>query len=67
LARFEKDSPIREVLDKCPRAVDIFTRHGLNCYECMGADIETIGEGALMHDVELAPLLKELNDCCPKE
>lgn len=59
-----KETPIIEVLEKCPGAAAIFSAHGFDCAMCMGAEMETLEEGAIMHGAELGLLLDELNAAC---
>ncbi len=58
------ETPICKVLECCPNASQIFEAYGLACETCMGASVETIEEGAIMHGVDLEALLAELNACC---
>jgi hybrid cluster-associated redox disulfide protein len=67
MTTFNKDSSRAEVLQNCPGAAEIFSEHGLNCCECMGADVETIGQGALLHGLDIDELLKHLNSACPND
>ena len=59
-----KDTPVIEVLEQCPAAAQVFAEHGMDCAHCMGAGVETVGETAVMHGVELALLLDDLNAAC---
>ena len=59
-----KDTPVIEVLEKYPAAAKVFAEHGMDCAHCMGAGVETVGETAVMHGVDLAPLLDDLNAAC---
>jgi len=65
--RITKETHIREALEKCPGAAQIFDRHGLDCAACFGADVETIEDGALMHDIDLGALLEDLNRACGQD
>ncbi|MDT8901489.1 DUF1858 domain-containing protein [Anaeroselena agilis] len=56
-----KETPIGEVLRRCPAAREVFARHGLGCIGCMGAANETVAGGARMHEVDVEKLLAELN------
>jgi len=35
--------------------------HGMGCGACLGAQLETIEEGARMHDIDPEIILEELN------
>ena len=65
MATFTKDMSILEALQADPRARDVFTAHGLACIGCMGAMLESIEDGARMHSIDPAALLRELNNLVP--
>jgi len=56
------ETRIGDLLQAYPRAAEVFTRHGLGCMVCLGASMETVEEGALMHGVEAEVIVKELNE-----
>ena len=56
-----KDTRIGELLQAHPRSSDVFTSHGLGCIVCLGASIETVEEGALMHSLDVDAIVEELN------
>ncbi|KKM12949.1 disulfide oxidoreductase [Clostridiales bacterium PH28_bin88] len=56
-----KDMSILEVLQAYPQARDVFARHGMGCIECMGAEGESLEDGARMHGLNLQVLLEDLN------
>jgi hybrid cluster-associated redox disulfide protein len=62
--KITKDTPISEVITVCPDAAEILERHGMGCCGCMGASAETIEDGALMHNIDVQPILDELNEKC---
>jgi len=64
---FNRDTPIIEILCSCPQAQAILKRHGMNCSNCLGANLEIIGSGAKTHEINVEELLKELNDCAEKQ
>lgn len=61
MARYHEDMLIQDVLTSHPGAPAVFHRHGLACGGCIGADIETLGAVAHMHDVDVALLIRELD------
>jgi hybrid cluster-associated redox disulfide protein len=61
MARFFKDMSILEALEADPGARDVFERHGMSCCLCIGAMSESIEAGAIMHQVEPALVVEELN------
>lgn len=61
-----KDTPIADAIRICSGADEVFTRHGMGCYECLAASAETVGDGAEMHGVDPDALVDELNAACGK-
>ncbi|HEY3298489.1 MAG TPA: DUF1858 domain-containing protein [Armatimonadota bacterium] len=59
-----RETPIFEAIRICPDAAAIFERHGMGCCGCMAASAETVEEGALMHDIDVEAILRELNAKC---
>jgi hybrid cluster-associated redox disulfide protein len=57
----KKETRINEILQTVPGAREVFNRFGMGCLSCMGAEMETLENGARMHDVDLAELLAALN------
>ncbi len=56
-----KDTRIIDLLQSFPEATEVFERFGMGCVGCMGMTMETIENGAKMHNVPLEQLLHELN------
>ena len=57
-----KDMNIGEVIEKYPKAGEIFRKHfGEGCFNCIGSRMETIDFGALMHRTDPNVIVKELN------
>ena len=59
--RITKDTTIAEAIRICPRAAEVFDKHGMGCFVCMAASAESIEEGALMHDIDAQMIVDELN------
>lgn len=59
-----KDTMITDVLRECPQCIEVLVKHNMPCRTCMGVSTATVEEGAIMHDVDLDFLLKELKMCC---
>ncbi len=59
--RFHKDMSIFEALESDPRARTVFESHGMACCLCIGAQSETIEAGAILHQVDPAVVVEELN------
>lgn len=56
-----KDMVIGDIIRYYPETVAVFIRHGLDCYGCQLAEIETIEHGAGFHHLDIELLLNELN------
>lgn len=57
-----KQSIIGEVIRDYPGTEEVFRRfYGEGCFSCPGQAYETIAQSAMMHNVELDEILKELN------
>jgi hybrid cluster-associated redox disulfide protein len=56
-----KDTRIADLLIAYPQTGDVFSGHGLGCFVCLGASMETVEEGALMHGLDANEIIEELN------
>jgi hybrid cluster-associated redox disulfide protein len=61
MAAFARDMSILEALEAHPESRRVFEHHGMACCVCIGANLETIEAGAIMHDVDPDLILAELN------
>jgi len=61
VATFHKDMSIIAALGLHSGARAVFEQHGMSCSLCMGASSETIETGAIMHSVDPADVVSELN------
>ena len=58
-----KDSIIGEVIKEIPGAKDIIQKHfGGGCFTCPGINVESIGFGSMMHNLDPEVIIKEIND-----
>jgi hybrid cluster-associated redox disulfide protein len=62
LAPYTGDTPIKDVLRSLPGAPRVFERHGLACAGCLAAELETLDSVAVMHDIAVHDLLRDLNE-----
>jgi len=62
-----RDTSIAEAMKLCPNAPSIFARHGMACAACLAASAESIEEGAQMHEIDVQPIIDELNADCKEE
>jgi len=56
-----KGSIISEVVRKHPETIEVFIEHGLHCFGCGVAAIETVEMGATAHGIKTEPLVRDLN------
>ncbi len=61
MSAFVKDMSILEALEAHPESRRVFEQHGMACCTCIGADLETIEAGAIMHDVDVDQVVDALN------
>jgi hybrid cluster-associated redox disulfide protein len=61
MVAFAKDMSILEALEAHPRSRRVFEHYGMACCLCIGANLETIEAGAIMHDVDPDLIVEELN------
>jgi hybrid cluster-associated redox disulfide protein len=61
MVAFAKDMSILEALEVHPESRRVFEAHGMACCMCIGADLETIEAGAIMHDIDPDLIVAELN------
>lgn len=58
-----KDTVIGEIIKEIPESIKIIEKHfGNGCFTCPGIKVESIGFGAMMHNVELEKIIKEINE-----
>ena len=59
--RFTKDMPLSKALAVHPDVAKVLFQHGLACISCPSAAVETIGQAAEVHGMDVEPILGELN------
>ncbi|GAB4304153.1 MAG: DUF1858 domain-containing protein [Desulfuromonadia bacterium] len=57
-----KEMTFAEVLRQKPESVHVLRRYNLGCIGCMGAQNETIEQGARAHGLDPDELVKALNE-----
>ena len=61
MTQFSKQMSILDALEAHPGAREVFLRWGMGCSLCIGAQLETVESGAIMHDVDPDAIVAELN------
>ncbi len=56
-----KDMTFHEVMSKSPEVVKVLGSFNLGCVGCMGAQHETLAQGATAHGLDVEELLTALN------
>lgn len=57
-----KDSIIGEIIKDSPEATKIIEKHfGNGCFTCPGINVESIGFGAMMHNMDPDTIVNEIN------
>jgi hybrid cluster-associated redox disulfide protein len=59
--KITKDMTFFEVMRTHPGAVKVLQKHNLGCVGCMGAQNESLEQGARAHGLDVEVLLKDLN------
>lgn len=53
---------IGEVIEKHPKAIEILSKAGVGCLGCFFANAENLEDGLAAHGVDVAAIVKELDD-----
>jgi hybrid cluster-associated redox disulfide protein len=61
MAMFTREMSILDALEQHPAARDVFESHGMACCLCVGASLESVEAGAIMHQVDPDEIVTELN------
>jgi len=65
--KITKNMLLGEVVNKYPKAVEVFMKYGLPCAMCGVAFSETVEQGAASHGIDLKKLLMDLNKAASKK
>ena len=61
MATITKDMTFHEVMGKSREVVKVLASFNLGCVGCMGAQNETLAQGAIAHGLDVEELLTALN------
>ena len=61
MATITKEMTFHEVMRKSPEVVKVLASFNLGCVGCMGAQHETLAQGAIAHGLDVEELLTALN------
>lgn len=59
--KISKDMTFFEIMRNYPESVGVLRKHNLGCVGCMGAQNESLEQGANAHGLDVEELLKDLN------
>ena len=59
--KITKEMPILDTVQKYPKTVDVFMKHGMGCLGCAAAHFENIAQGAAAHGIDIDRLITDLN------
>ena len=60
--KITKNMTFFEVMQTYPVSLAVLQKHKLGCIGCMGAQNESLEQGANAHGIDVNVLLKDLND-----
>lgn len=60
-AAITKEMTFFELMRQYPESVKVLQKHNLGCIGCMGAQNESLEQGARAHGLNVEVLLKDLN------
>jgi len=60
--KITKKMSFSEIMEKFPKAIEIFMEKGMHCIGCPMAMQETLEDGAKAHGLDVDKLVKELNE-----
>ena len=60
--KINKDMTFFEVMRTYPESVKVLQKYNLGCIGCMGAQNESLEQGANAHGIDADALVRDLND-----
>lgn len=59
--KITKDMTIKEVLEKYPETMKVFSKYNIGCAGCFAASFEKVQDIAKVHGTDVDSLLEDLN------
>ena len=56
-----EDMTIKEVIDKYPQTMIVFSKYNIGCVGCFAASYEKLKEIAIVHGTDVKALVRDLN------
>lgn len=66
-SKISGDMTISEVVTHYPETMPVFIKHGMTCFGCPMALMETVAQGAEAHGVDAEEMVEELNKSIKKK
>lgn len=60
--KFNENSTINDVLETNEKLKDVLAGFGMHCFHCPMSRLETLGEAAMVHDLDIDYMLSVLNE-----
>jgi hybrid cluster-associated redox disulfide protein len=64
--KITENMTIREVIDKYPETIAVFSKYNIGCIGCIAASFEKIKDIAVVHGTDVKAFVKDLNDAIEK-
>ena len=58
----DKNTTINEILNTYPEAINFFNEKQMSCGSCFAVKFDTLENGALMHGMDVAALIRQLEE-----
>ncbi|RLF28340.1 MAG: hypothetical protein DRN08_03855 [Thermoplasmata archaeon] len=65
--KITEDMTIREVIDKHPETIAVFSKYHIGCVGCFAASFEKLRDIAMIHGTDVKTLVKDLNKAIEKK
>lgn len=65
--KITEDMTIREVIEKYPETMVVFSKYNIGCVGCIAASFEKVKDIAMVHGTDVKAFVKDLNDAIEKK
>ena len=59
--KITKDTKIEKAIKDYPKTIEVFKKYNFHCIGCPASELETIEQGATVHNIDIDKLIKDLN------
>jgi len=60
--KITENMTIREVIEKFPETLSVFSKYNIGCVGCLAASFERVKDIAVVHGTDVKAFVKDLND-----